>query len=71
MVSEMGKVSDARHWHYIQTSIMGIEPESIKRTIARFEGIWETIKRRPDEWRKKPDELKLGRWYDLQRGKTE
>ena len=50
---------------------MGIEPESIKRTIARFEGIWETIKRRPDEWRKKPDELKLGRWYDLQRGKTE
>jgi len=71
MVNEMGKVSDAKLWHYIQTSIMGIEPESIKRTIARFEGIWETIKRRPDEWRKKPDELNLERWYNLQRGKTE
>ena len=60
MVNEMGKVSDAKHWHYIQTSIMGIEPEIIKKTIARFEKIWEMIEKRPDEWRKKPEELKLG-----------
>ena len=71
MLNEMEKESDAKHWHYIQTSIMGIEPESIKRTIARFEGIWEAIKIKPDERRKKPDELKLIRWYDMQKGKTE
>ena len=38
----MGKFNDAKNWQYIQTSIMEIELESIKRTIAKFQGIWET-----------------------------
>lgn len=40
MIDETGKISDARHRSIVETSIVAVEEDQIKRTIARFERIW-------------------------------
>jgi transposase len=70
MKEETGKIPDWKHQRYIRSSIEDITNEQIKKTIARFERIWRLIIQNKDDWRKRPDELDLGRWFDLMK-KTE
>ena len=70
MREETGKIPDWKHRKFIRESIEAITNQQIKKTIARFERIWELILQNKDSWRKRPDELDLGRWFDLMK-KTE
>jgi len=43
MAEEVGKMSNEKHRNIIETSIVGVAEDTIKKIIARYDCIWETI----------------------------